>query len=116
MSKGPSSGEANVPPAKALAAGGLVEYAEGAIVSRTLLENSAGSVTLFAFEAGQGLSEHTVPYEALVHVLEGEVELRLGGEPVRARAGQLVLMPANVPHGLSALGRFKMLLTMLRPD
>ena len=93
---------------------GLVEYAEGGVVSRTLAENKGGTVTLFAFDAEQGLSEHTAPFDALVEVLEGRAELTVGGTAVEAEVGQMVLMPADVPHALKALGRFKMLLTMLK--
>jgi quercetin dioxygenase-like cupin family protein len=92
----------------------LVEYGEGAIVSRTLLENSAGTITLFAFDAGQGLSEHTAPFDALVQVADGEGEFIIGGESCRVGRGQIVLMPAQVPHAVRAHERFKMLLTMLR--
>jgi len=92
----------------------LVDYAEGSIVSRTLSDNRAGTLTLFAFDAGQGLSEHSAPYDAFVQVLDGAAQLTIGGKPVQAAAGQLVLMPANVPHAVKALSRFKMLLTMLR--
>jgi quercetin dioxygenase-like cupin family protein len=91
-----------------------VQYAEGAIVSRTLLDGPAGTITLFAFDAGQGLSEHTAPFDALVQVLDGEAELTIGGRSVRAEAGQAVRMPAGVPHAVAAPTRFKMLLTMLR--
>lgn len=93
-----------------------VQYAPGSIVSRTIADNSAGSVTLFAFDAGQKLSEHSAPYDALVHVLEGQVRLTIGGKPVLAEAGQLVVMPANVPHAVDAVSQFKMLLTMLRAE
>ena len=93
---------------------GLVEYGEGAIVSRVIGKNSAGTLTLFAFEAGQGLSEHTAPFDAYVLVLEGAVDLTIGGKPVSAAAGEMVLMPAHVPHAVRAVERFKMLLTMLR--
>ena len=109
-----STGNSSLPKAKALAAKGLVEYAEGAVVSRTIAKTDAGTVTLFAFDAGQDLSEHSAPFDALVHVLDGEAELIIGGEPVRAREGELVVMPANVPHAVKAPGRFKMLLVMLR--
>ena len=95
---------------------GLVEYAEGSIVSRTIAENDAGTLTVFAFDAGQGLSEHTAPFDAIVQVIDGEAELRIGGQSVRARAGQVVLMPANVPHSVTAAQRFKMVLTMLRAE
>jgi quercetin dioxygenase-like cupin family protein len=91
-----------------------VDYAEGAIVSKTLLDKKAGTVTLFAFDTGQGLSEHTSPYDATVLVVDGEALLMIGGKPVRAVAGELVIMPANVPHDVRAEKRFKMLLIMVR--
>jgi len=94
----------------------LADYADGSIVSRTLAENDAGTLTLFAFDAGQGLSEHSAPFDAIVQVLDGEAELTIGGKAIRAAAGQLVLMPANVPHALQAPQRFKMLLTMFRAE
>jgi quercetin dioxygenase-like cupin family protein len=100
--------------AQAVDLSGLVDYADGAIVSRTLAEGSSGSLTLFAFDAGQGLSEHSAPFDAFVHVLDGEAELSIGGKRVRACPGQIVRMPANVPHAVAAPVRFKMLLTMLR--
>lgn len=99
---------------KALALKSLVAYSKAAIVSRTLIDKSAGTLTLFAFAAGQGLSEHTAPYDAAVLILEGQAELTIGGKKVRASAGQLVIMPARVPHALKAARRFKMLLTMIR--
>jgi quercetin dioxygenase-like cupin family protein len=92
----------------------LVGYNEGAVVSRTLVENNAGSVTLFAFDKDQGLSEHTAPFDALVQVVEGEGEFTIGGETHQVGKGQLILMPANIPHALKASTRFKMILTMLR--
>ncbi len=92
----------------------LVEYGEGAVVSRTLDKNEAGTVTLFAFDTDQELSEHTAPFDALVQVLEGEGEFIIGGECSRVCPGQLILMPANVPHAVKAPTRFKMMLTMLR--
>ena len=91
-----------------------VEYAKGGVVSKTLLDKKTGTLTLFSFDAGQGLSEHTSPYDATVHILEGEALLTIGGKPVRVKAGQLVIMPANVPHALRAEQRFKMLLIMIR--
>lgn len=93
---------------------GLVEYADGAVVSRTIAENKAGTITLFAFDAGQGLSEHTAPFDALVQVIDGEGGVTIGGKPCRVKAGQIVLMPAAIPHAVRAEKRFKMLLTMLR--
>ena len=113
--KEPAGQEAgNAPEARALDLAGLVKYADGAVVSRTIADGDGGSVTLFAFDAGQGLSEHSAPFDALVHVLEGQAEVTIAGGKTLARAGQLVVMPANVPHALRAMGRFKMLLTMLR--
>jgi len=92
----------------------LVGYQEGAVVSRQITKADAGNVTLFAFDVGQELSEHTAPYDALVHLLEGQAEVRLGGHPSVLQAGDAIIMPANVPHALKALTRFKMLLTMIR--
>jgi quercetin dioxygenase-like cupin family protein len=103
-----------MPPAAALPLGDLIAYAAGSIVSRILVQNRAGNVTLFAFDRGQGLSEHTAPFDALVHVIDGKAQLTIGGKPVAAVAGQAVLMPADVPHALHAPERFKMVLTMLR--
>ena len=91
-----------------------VQYAADAVVSKTLVNQKTGTLTLFAFDAGQGLSEHTAPFDAVVQVLDGEAELTVGGEVLRAPAGSLVVMPANIPHSLRAEARFKMLLTMIR--
>jgi quercetin dioxygenase-like cupin family protein len=93
---------------------GLVEYGPEAIVSRALVENDAGTITLFAFDENQGLSEHTAPFDAFVQVVDGQGEFIIGGESCRLRAGQVVVMPANIPHAVRATSRFKMLLTMLR--
>ena len=92
----------------------LVQYQPGSVVSRTLVNEKAGTVTLFAFDEGEGLSEHTAPFDALVHILEGEAEVVISGKPLRLKQGELVIMPANEPHALKALTRFKMLLTMIR--
>lgn len=92
----------------------LVDYQPGAIVSREILKKKTGSVTLFAFDAGQGLSEHTASFDALVQVLDGEAEITVAGKRHRVRAGELILMPANKPHALKANERFKMMLTMMR--
>ena len=89
-------------------------YQDGAVVSRTLLKRGGGTVTLFAFDEGQSLSEHTAPFDAIAHVLEGEALITIAGTPLTARAGDLVLMPANLPHAVHAATRFKMLLTMIR--
>lgn len=94
----------------------LAAVAEGGIVSRTLAKTTGGSLTLFAFDTGQSLSEHSAPFDAIVQVLEGRLEIRIAGEPVVPSAGQAVLMPADVPHGLVALEPTRMLLVMLRGD
>jgi quercetin dioxygenase-like cupin family protein len=105
---------ASLPPAEPVELTALVTYQAGGVVSRTLVNQSGGTLTVFAFAEGQALSEHTAPFDALVQVLEGTVELVIGGKSVPARAGQTVLMPANVPHAVNATSRFKMLLTMVR--
>ena len=92
----------------------LIAYQAGGIVSRVIAKSAAGNVTLFAFDAGQELSEHTAPFDALVHVLDGSALITIGGPGHALAAGQLILMPANVPHALKATAPFKMLLTMLR--
>ncbi|HUT64311.1 MAG TPA: cupin domain-containing protein [Anaerolineae bacterium] len=91
-----------------------IQYAEESIVSKTIIDKKTGTVTLFAFDRGQKLSEHTTPYDALVVIVDGEAELTIGGENFRVTAGQLVIMPADVPHAVTAVQRFKMLLTMIR--
>jgi len=92
----------------------LIEYQEGSIVSRTLLDKETGTITLFAFDKGQGLSEHTAPFDALVYLLDGEAEIVISGNPLTLRKGEMVLMPANKPHALKAITKFKMLLTMIK--
>ena len=94
----------------------FVEYAEGSIVSRTLVDRKAGTLTLFAFDEGQGLSEHTAPFDAVVQIVDGEALLVIGGKEVRAKTGEFVVMPANVPHSVRAEKRFKMLLIMIRGE
>lgn len=108
------SSNATIAPAKAHELARLVEYAPASVVSRTLVDRPVGTITLFAFDAGQGLSEHSAPFDAVVQVVEGQAELTIGGATVSAHAGQMVVMPANVPHALRAVGPFKMLLTMIR--
>ena len=93
---------------------GLVDYQEGSVVSRTIVTKKTGTVTLFAFDKGQGLSEHTTPYDALIHVLDGEVEVTISGNSSRVKAGEIIIMPANEPHALKAINRFKMLLIMIK--
>ena len=92
----------------------MVGYQDGAVVSRTLIDRKTGTVTLFAFGEGQGLSEHTAPFDALVQVIDGEVEITISGKPFRLGPGEIIVMPANEPHALKAVGRFKMVLTMIR--
>ena len=92
----------------------LVNYQDGAIVSRELVKKPTGTVTVFAFDEGQGLSEHTAPFDALVQVVEGAVEITISGQPHQLRSGEMILMPAGQPHALKALKRFKMILTMIR--
>jgi quercetin dioxygenase-like cupin family protein len=92
----------------------LVAYQDGAVVSREIIKKPAGTVSLFAFDAGQGLSEHTAPFDALVHVLEGKVRVTIGGRDHALGAGDLIIMPAGVPHALKAVSRFKMMLVMVK--
>ena len=92
----------------------LLEYQDGAVVSRALIDRETGTVTLFAFDEGEGLSEHTAPFDALVHVLDGEAEVTISGKPFRVKQGEMIIMPADEPHALRAAERFKMLLVMIR--
>jgi quercetin dioxygenase-like cupin family protein len=93
----------------------LVNLQDGAVVSRTLLKRGGGVVTLFAFDVGQTLSEHTTIFDAVVQVLEGEAEIRVMGQPSVVKAGQAILLPSNQPDAVKAMSKFKMLLTMIRP-
>ena len=93
---------------------GLIAYQDGSVVSRTIIDKKTGTVTLFAFDQGQGLSEHTAPYDAMVYVLEGEVEVTIAGKPLTLKTGEMTIMPANEPHALTAKTRFKMLLIMIK--
>lgn len=99
---------------RVLDAASLVDYQAGAVVSRTLVKRETGTVTLFAFDKGQGLSEHTAPFDALVFIVDGEAEIRIAGAPHRVKAGEMIIMPANKPHALQAAMRFKMALVMIR--
>jgi len=92
----------------------LVDYQKGSVVSRTLIDKKAGTVTLFAFDEGEGLSEHTAPFDALVYIVDGEAEVVIAGKPLMLRDGDMVVMPANKPHALRATKRFKMVLIMIR--
>jgi quercetin dioxygenase-like cupin family protein len=109
-----SSKSKGLPPAQVAKAGELVNYQDGAVVSREILKKPTGNVTLFAFDEGQGLSEHTAPFDALAQVVEGEAEISISGQPQRVLDGEMILMPAGQPHALKALKRFKMILTMIR--
>jgi len=102
----------NPPQANRLA--DIVEYQTGSVVSLMLIDKKAGTVTLFSFDAGQGLSEHTAPFDAMVYVIDGEAEVTISGKPFRLRTGDTITMPANEPHALKAVKRFKMMLVMVR--
>lgn len=105
---------AEAPKGEVIRLADYVTYAEGSIVSKTLVDKKTGTLTLFAFDAGQNLSEHTAPFDASVQVLDGEARLVIGGEDVRVGPGELVVMPAHVPHSVHADRKFKMLLIMIR--
>jgi len=92
----------------------LVDYQVGSVVSRTIIEKKTGTVTLFAFDKGQGLSEHTAPFDALVHLLDGEAEIVISGKALRLKEGEMVITPAHEPHALRAVEKFEMILTMTR--
>ncbi len=92
----------------------LINYQDGSVVSRTIVNQKAGTVTLFAFDRDQELSEHTAPYDALVNLLDGEAEITISGQPYHLKSGDMIILPANQPHGLQATQRFKMILTMIR--
>ena len=92
----------------------FADYQEGSVVSRTVIDKKAGTVTFFAFAEGQGLSEHTAPFDALVYLVEGKAEVIISGEPIELKRGEMVIMPANHPHALRAITDFKMILTMIR--
>jgi len=92
----------------------LISYQETSVVSKTLLDKKTGTVTLFAFDKGQGLSEHTAPFDAMVTVLDGKAEITIAGNPVLVKQGEMLVMPANQPHTLKAVERFKMMLIMIR--
>lgn len=100
--------------AQALPLLGLVNYQEESVVSRVILKRDKGNVTLFAFAQGQGLSEHTSPFDALVQAIEGDAEVTVAGKPIALKPGQVVLLPAEKPHAVKAITRFKMVLTMIR--
>ena len=105
---------ADIAGAEALSLSGLVNYQEGSVVSRVVLKREKGNVTIFAFDEGQGLSEHTSPFDALVQAVEGEAEITVSGKPIAVKPGEIVLLPADRPHAVKANTRFKMVLTMIR--
>ena len=92
----------------------LIQYADDSVVSKTILDKKVGTLTLFAFDAGQGLSEHQAPYDAVVQIIDGNALLTIGGKDIQVSTGQLIIMPANIPHSVTANEKFKMLLTMIR--
>jgi quercetin dioxygenase-like cupin family protein len=92
----------------------LIGYQQGSVVSRTLIDKKTGTVTLFAFDEDQGLSEHTAPFDALVHILDGEAEVTISGKTHRLTEGEMIIMPADEPHALRALKKFRMMLTMIK--
>ena len=100
--------------ARALKMASLAEYQEGSVVSRTLIDKKIGTITLFAFAEGQGLSEHIAPYDAFVYILDGQAKITISGKVLNLNQGEMVIMPANEPHALKAVKPFKMLLVMIR--
>lgn len=99
---------------KALDMAKLVDYQDGAVVSRTVIKKPTGTVTVFAFDKGQGLSTHSAPFDALVHILDGEALITISDKPNRVKAGEIIILPANKPHGLKAVKPFKMMLVMVK--
>jgi quercetin dioxygenase-like cupin family protein len=114
METKPPSKPKGLAPAQVAKVPDLVQYQDGAVVSREIVKKPSGNVTLFAFDEGQGLSEHTAPFDALVQVVEGDAEIAISGQPHRVRGGEMILMPAGQPHALKAVTRCKMVLTMIR--
>ncbi len=100
--------------ARAESLANMVDYQDGSVVSKTVIKKDTGTVTLFAFDKGQALSEHTTPFDALVYVFDGDVEITISGVPRIVKSGEMIMMPANEPHALKATSRFKMMLTMVK--
>jgi len=92
----------------------LIDYQEGSVISRTIIDKKTGTITLFAFDENQGLSEHTAPYDAMVYVLDGEVDINISGKQIWLKQGEMTILPANQPHALTAKTKFKMLLIMIK--
>ncbi|MBL7847358.1 MAG: cupin domain-containing protein [Cyclobacteriaceae bacterium] len=103
-----------IEPANIFATAESIEYADGSVVSKTIVKKPTGNVTLFAFDKGEGLAEHSSPHEALVQLLDGKAEITIDGNPYHVVAGQAIILPANIPHALKATERFKMMLTMIK--
>jgi len=114
MADHPKPDQADDSPPRVEQLADLASYQNGSIVSREIIRKSTGTVTLFAFDKGQGLSEHTAPFDALVYILDGEAEVTISGKAYHLEEGQMVILPANKPHALKALSQYKMLLVMIR--
>lgn len=110
----PNKKQTNMFVAQAIRTVNLADYQKDSIVSRTLIDKNTGTVTFFAFDKGQGLSEHTAPFDALVYLLDGEAEISISGKPFSLKQGEMIIMPANEPHALKAVKQFKMILTMIK--
>jgi len=110
----PSKKQTNMLVAQAMRTVNLADYQKDSIVSRTLIDKNTGTVTFFAFDEGQGLCEHTAPFDALVYLLDGEAEISISGKPFSLKQGEMIIMPANEPHALKAVKQFKMILTMIK--
>ena len=106
--------ESNMPVAEPIRPDDLIDYQRGAVVSRTLIDTPKGTITCFAFDKGQGLSEHTAPFDAVVYLIDGEAEITISGRTQRVSTGEMIIMPAHDPHALMAVERFKMMLTMIK--
>ncbi len=114
MQDGEEQGDARKLTGVAVTLTDLLDYQDDAVVSRTIIDKKTGTLTLFAFDEGQGLSEHTAPFDALVYILDGEAEVTISGNSLQLKEGKVVVMPANEPHALRATKRFKMMLVMIR--
>ncbi len=114
MAQDKPASHSSIPHSQALLLADSIQYQGGSIVSKELIRKETGTVTLFAFEQGQGLSEHTASFDALVYILDGEAKITIAGSPAAVTAGEMIIMPANQPHALHAVKRFKMMLVMIR--
>ena len=114
MEQAQNSTHGTTPMSRVVKAVEWVGYQDGSVVSREIINKKVGTVTLFAFDEGQGLSEHTAPFDALVHLLDGEAEITISGKSYPLRQGEMIIMPAHEPHALRAIKKFKMILTLIR--